>query len=76
MNIDQANKNEQERLKYLIENEQDHHNKKCLVDDLAKLENSPKEYWLSFNLQTFQPGNILETQRVNTIAAIQQFYTK
>jgi hypothetical protein len=76
MNIEQANKNEQERLKYLIENETDQFTKKCLVDDLSELEASPKNYWLRFKLETFQPGNIEETQRVNTITAMQQFYLK
>jgi len=75
MNIEKANKNEQERLKYLIENEQDQFTKKCLVDDLAELEKNPKTYWLRFNLKAFQPGDIIETQRVNTIAVIQQFYS-
>lgn len=76
MNIDQANKNEQERLKYLIGNEKDEFSKKCLSDDLEELEASPKKYWLRFKLDAFQPGNIEETQRVNTIAAMQNFYSK
>ncbi len=76
MNINQSNKNEQERLKYLIENETDGFTKKCLQDDLKELEASPKKYWLRFKLDAFQPGNIEETQRVNTIAAMQKFYSQ
>ncbi|WP_372650839.1 hypothetical protein [Draconibacterium sp.] len=75
MNINQTNKNEHERLKYLIENEQDEFSKKCLQDDLNELEANPKKYWMRFKLDAFQPGDIIETQRVNTIAVIQKFYS-
>lgn len=76
MNINLINKNEQERLESLILEESDGHNKACLSDDLSILQNTPDKYWMSFDLAVFQPGNIIETQRVNTISAMQNYYSK
>lgn len=76
MNITKANKAEHDRLKHLIEKETDKFKCDCLTDDLKKLEKSPQNYWMHFDLNLFQPGNILETQRFNTIQLMQTYYSK
>jgi hypothetical protein len=76
MNIEQINTDERKRLLNLIEKAADKHNKTCFRDDIKKLEQYPAKYWSHFNIEAFQPGTIIETQRLNTITAMQKYYSK
>lgn len=76
MNIIETNTIEEQRLNTLINEAKDSFNKNILKDDLTELRNDPAKYWLRFDLKVFQPGNIIETQRMNTIAAMQNHYSK
>lgn len=74
MGTEETNNQEEIRLKDLIKSTNDKFHKKCLGDDLNSLKVGPKEYWMLFRPESFQPGNIIETQRLNTIIAMQKHY--
>jgi hypothetical protein len=75
MNYEQINIEETTRLNNLIGKETDRNHKACLSDDLQKLEDNPRAYWDHYDPKVFQPGDIIETQRKNTIIAMQGYYS-
>jgi hypothetical protein len=76
MDVNEINKQERERLIALAKEESDEFHKSCLIDDLLKLESHPEQYWSHFNIEAFEPVTVVETQRLNTITAMQKHYSK